>query len=133
MPQDDTTPSAAIASGAIGSGAWTVQIAGVDCRNYKWILYTVTCTIKSAATKLKVKVLWASSLAGTYGEQQAEGAPSSGVVTANDWEEDIDISGKTVTFVVHWPVPVGGAFAKIEIESDAGTPTVSVDYMRKGV
>ena len=130
--QDDATETAAIASGNLATGSWTVQGTGADCRNYKSITYHITCTAASTCTKFKGKILWCTTLAGTYGEAQCEGTPSSGVVTANDWEADISIGGKVATFTVPWNVPVGGAFCKIELESDLGTPTVSVTYMRKG-
>jgi hypothetical protein len=133
VTQSDLTETAAIAAGAVlDHAAWTVQGTGGDARNFKSITFYITCTDKNAALSIQAEVLWSSTLAGTYGEQQAEGTPAAGVVIANDWRCDIDITGKAATFVVPWNVPVGGAFFKIQLRSATLHPIVGVSYMRQG-
>lgn len=132
--QDDVTPTEVIPAGtALNAATYVEQAAGIDCLNYTGVAYYITVTDKSTATKIRAQLLWSDSLAGTYGVQPLEGTPAAGVVIANDWSSDIDISGKIATFALHFPAPVAGAFVKLALKSDAGTPTVGpVTIMRQG-
>lgn len=131
--QDDTAETVAIADGtALNAATYVEQATGGNALDYSSVTFYLTVTAKSTATKIQALIEWSSSLAGLYGVQPLEGSPAAGVVIANDWRTDIDISAKVATFVLHFNVPVAGAFFKLALKSDAGTPTIGATYMRLG-
>lgn len=112
--------------------AWTVQAVRGDARNFKRIVFYIAISDKDTAASLQAEVKWYPTNVADGGEQQAEGTPAAGVVVANDWREDFDISGKTVPFMIPWTVPVLGAFFAIQIRSATMHPVGGVSSMRLG-
>ena len=112
--------------------AWTVQAVRGDARNFKKVAFYIAISNKDGETSLQAEVKWYPSDVADGGFQQAEGSPASGVVTANTWREDFDLTTLTAPFVIPWTVPVLGAYFTIQIRSAAQHPVGGVDSMRMG-
>lgn len=129
----DLVPTDAIpAPTTFDHAAWVVQAVRGNALNFKRVVFYIALSDKDTAASLQAEVKWYPTDVAAGGEQQAEGSAAAGVVTANDWREDFDISTKVAPFVIPWSVPVLGAYFTIQIRPATQHPVGGVTYMRLG-
>jgi hypothetical protein len=115
---------------ALNSSTYTAQTGVTDTRDFSDCVWHVTCTDKSTAGVLTVKVEWSED--GTNLSQQGSESITAGVSTLSEYTAEYDISGETAIF--NLPailLPVAAPNAKVSMIADAGAPTVYVRVWRK--
>lgn len=119
------------ATQALNSSTYTAQTGVTDTRDFSDCVWHVTCTDKSTATKLTVKVEWSED--GTNLSQQGSESITAGVSTLSEYIAEYDISGEAIV-PFNLPailLPVAAPNAKVSMIADAGAPTVYVRAWRK--